>query len=98
MDSTKLHDWLQVIGVFGVIAGIVFLAFELRQNHDMMEAQTRQALAQSAIDLLWSEAENDELANIIRRGDAREELSADEYFRYRNTNVVLHRKVIRVLH
>ncbi len=87
MDSAKLHDWLQIIGVFGVIAGIVFLAYELRQNHDMMKAQTRQALAQSAVNLLWREVENGELANIIIRGNAGEELSEVEFFRYRKANV-----------
>lgn len=69
-----------------MIAGIVFLAYELRQNHDMMKAQTRQALAQSAVELLWREGENGELANIIRSGNAGEELSADEFFRHRRTN------------
>ena len=87
MDSVKLHEWLQVIGVFGVIVGMMFLAFELRQNHNMMKAQTRQTLAQIAIDILWREGESGELANIIRRGNAGEELSADEFFRYRNTNI-----------
>ncbi len=38
-------------------------------------------------DLLWREGESGEMANIIRRGNAGEELSADEFFRYRNTNI-----------
>ncbi len=87
MDSAKLHDWLQILGVFGVIAGLVFLGYEIRQNHELMKAQTRQALAQSAIDLLRGEAENGELASIVRRGNAGEELSDDEFFRYRRANV-----------
>ena len=86
MKSTRLHDWLQIAGVTGVIIGLAFVAYELRQNYELTKAQTRQALAQTAIDLLWREAEDAELTDIIRRGNAGEELSADEFFRYRRTN------------
>ena len=86
MNSKKVHDWLQIAGVLGVVAGLALVAYELRQNHSMMQAQTRQALAQSAIDLLWREGEDQDLANIIVRGNAGEELSADEFFRFRRTN------------
>ncbi len=38
----ELNDWLQVIATVGVIASIVFLGFELRQNSDLMRAQIYQ--------------------------------------------------------
>jgi hypothetical protein len=34
----------------GVIAGILLLAFELRQNNDLMEAEARQSRTAMAVD------------------------------------------------
>ncbi len=31
----------EVLGVVGIIAGILFLGFELRQNNDLLEADVR---------------------------------------------------------
>ena len=42
----ELNDWLQVIATIGVIASIVFLGLELRQNSDLMRAQIYQARAE----------------------------------------------------
>jgi len=44
-----LPNWVwketaEVLGVVGIIAGIVFLGFELRQNNELMEAETRRGL------------------------------------------------------
>ena len=43
MDSAKLNDWLQVIGMFGVLAGLVFVGLELRQSHQIALAAQYQA-------------------------------------------------------
>ena len=42
----ELNDWLQVVATVGVIASIVFLGLELRQNSDLMRAQIYQARAE----------------------------------------------------
>ena len=41
--------WLNIFANLAVVAGIVFLGLELRQNSELMRAQTRNQLAQSAI-------------------------------------------------
>ena len=44
MVAIKSWIWketAEVIGVLGIIAGIVFLGFELRQNNDFLAAQAR---------------------------------------------------------
>ncbi len=43
MDSAKLNDWLQVIGVFGVIASLIFVGLQLRQTHQIALAAQYQA-------------------------------------------------------
>lgn len=45
MDSERLNRWLTLVSNFAVIAGIVFLAIELRQNTQQLD---RAALILSA--------------------------------------------------
>ena len=37
MDTDKLNKWLSVVANFGVVAGIIFLAIEVRQNQSILE-------------------------------------------------------------
>ena len=41
----RLNQWLTLLANIGVIVGIVFLAFEIQQNTEMMKAQTRDSMA-----------------------------------------------------
>jgi hypothetical protein len=48
MDSRKISDWLQVIGVFGVMLSLVFVGIEIRQSREIAIAdvfQQKSALA-----------------------------------------------------
>ena len=47
MDSAKLNDWLQVIGVFGVIAGLVFVGLQLKQTQEIALAAQQHARAET---------------------------------------------------
>jgi hypothetical protein len=39
MRSDKLVNWLQVLGNFGLIAGLVLVAIQIQQNTDITRAQ-----------------------------------------------------------
>ena len=41
MNLDSLNKWLTLTANLGVIAGIIFLAIELRQNNDLMAGQDR---------------------------------------------------------
>ncbi len=41
MDRDKLNKWLTLTANLAVVAGIVFLAFELRQNNELLKAEIR---------------------------------------------------------
>ena len=58
MDAAKLNDWLQVIGLFGVIAGLAFVSLQLRQEQKIAMSTAYQARAETTIDLLLSTSEN----------------------------------------
>lgn len=66
----EIPNWVwketaEVLGVVGIIAGILFLGFELRQNNDLMAAEARRARAQSVEETWTILAENAELSAIF---------------------------------
>ena len=45
MDADGLNKWLTLVANISVVAGIVFLALEVRQNSNALKANTYQAMA-----------------------------------------------------
>ena len=83
MKFDDVNRWMSLLASLGIIAGLVLLAVELQQNQQMMRAQTRNEIALGVIDLMTLPASNPQLANVVRRGDAGEELTPDEQLQYR---------------
>jgi len=48
-NKEELDRWLSLLANVGVIAGIVFLAIEIRQNTEMVESQTRDSITEKQI-------------------------------------------------
>ena len=51
MNSQKLNDWLQIVGLFGVIGSLVFVGLQLRQTQAIALSQTYQNRTASTIDM-----------------------------------------------
>jgi hypothetical protein len=83
MNVDRVNRWLALAANVGVLAGILLLVFELNQNRQMMRAQTRNDLAMGSMQLLTMPSMSLQLAGVIRRGDAAEELNPDEQLQYR---------------
>ena len=81
MDTDRLNRWLALGANIAVLLGIALLVVELRQNQDVMRAQTRNDITQGELTLLLSIAENRELAEIVVRANNGEELSPMEQLR-----------------
>ncbi len=43
MDLAKLNDWLQIVGIFAVVASLVFVGLQLKQAQDIAIAAQYQA-------------------------------------------------------
>jgi len=39
MDSAKLNDWMQVVGIFAVVASLIFVGLQLQQDRELAAAQ-----------------------------------------------------------
>lgn len=44
MDSTKLNDRVQVVGIFALVASLIFVAIEVRQNSIATRSATNAAV------------------------------------------------------
>ena len=80
VDSTKLSDWLQVIGLFGVIIGLAFVGLQMRQDQKIALSNAYQARTETAISFLLANAENSVLLRAQSKSakDGSESLTAEE--------------------
>lgn len=80
MDSAKLNDWLQVIGLFGVIASLIFVGLQMKQDREIALTERFNARSETTIQLYMSMADNPVLRTArekVRNG-ARDQLTEDE--------------------
>ena len=87
MKSFDLGKFVQTLANVGVIAGIVFLGFELRQNNELMEAEARfnrVTVSTEAYNILST---NRELAEIFVKVNNNESLTEVEHYRFENAHM-----------
>ena len=82
VPSRGFGYWLTIFANLAVVGGIIFLGVEIRQNSQLMKAQTRHELSMAIVEQLSGIAENAQLASVIRRGNIGEELTPDEGYQY----------------
>ncbi len=58
MDLSKLRDWMEVIGLFAVVASLVFVGLELKQAREIAIAQTHAARTDTIVQHITAGAEN----------------------------------------
>jgi hypothetical protein len=80
MGAENRGRWVTVVANLGVLAGLLLLVAELRQNRDLMRAQIRHELSTVLVEHQTAIAQDPQLVSAIRRGDAGEELSPDEAY------------------
>jgi len=74
MDSAKLNDWLQVIGLFGVIASLIFVGLQMKQDREIALSETYQNRTATGVEILIgfnANAEFLDLMSMLQQGDAR---------------------------
>ena len=71
----------EVLGVVGIIAGIIFLGYELRQNNELMAAEARATRLSMQTELWRSLSENSEIPGLLIKDRSGELLTVEEEFR-----------------
>jgi len=82
MKRKNLGQAINTAANLGVIAGIVFLAFEIQQNSELMRVQINQARADAAMVSNAQTFESAFIPEILVKIDQQEMLNAEEWIRY----------------
>lgn len=81
MNSDRVSRWLTVGANFGVLAGIIFLAFELQQNTLATKLEAASNFQSNFSELELFISGNPEFAELLRKGREGEELTPTDKLR-----------------
>ena len=84
MKKLDLGRIITILANVGVIAGIVFLAIELRQNNALLRAEARQVIVQNRAGSLERWADDGEMMQLRLKATNGEQLTTDEAWRLGN--------------
>ncbi len=59
MDSSKLNEWMQVVGIFAVVASLVFVGLQMRQSEEIAIAAIYQERSATGIDFFKDLAQSE---------------------------------------
>ena len=82
MKKLDIGELVQTLANVGVLAGIVFLAIEIRQNNELMEAEARFNRLSVSREAYNIQSTNRELAEIIVKANNNESLTEVEHYRF----------------
>lgn len=80
MDTKKIRDWLEIFGIFGVVASLMFVGLEMRQSQKIAVSAIYQARSDSSMRIRMAPLESDALlsASAKRKAGALDELTLEE--------------------
>ncbi len=82
MDTAKLNDWMQVVGLFAVVASLIFVGMQMRQEHEIARVMIYQARASTLAEISMTAASSpDAMAASIKSGfgDPNQEIKFDNW-------------------
>jgi hypothetical protein len=83
MDREGRKDLLEAIGVVAIVASLILVAYELRQNTLMMRAQITQTRADLAVGEQVATYNSDYIPSILVKVESDAKLTDEEMIRYR---------------
>jgi len=52
MNSAKINDWIQVFGIFALVASLIFVGLQMRQDHEIAKVMIYQSRASTTAEIL----------------------------------------------
>lgn len=86
MKRTHWKEAAELIGLFAILASLIFVALQLRQQEELLQLEIRNYIVSSSLELHASLAEN---AEVWAKGNAGEELDPAERVAYQELLVGL---------
>jgi hypothetical protein len=87
MKKIDFGQTVSVLANVGVIAGIVFLAYELRQNNELMSADANMRLLDNRVSYWERLATDNDVAALLLKSANGDTLSPLEEYKLRNLNI-----------
>ena len=81
MNSEKFREWLEIFGIFGIIASLLFVGLEMRQSQKIALSAAYQARSDSSMVIRMAVVESEALQSAngkLRQGKAFDDLSPEE--------------------
>ena len=88
----QLNHWVSVAVNLSVVAGIVFLGIELRQNNALLASEARHHLLENQVEAITQSYDNEHVMGGWLKSEAGQEISAEERFALLRYNYSLLRK------
>ncbi len=87
VNTTKLNDWMQVIGIFAVVASLIFVGLEMQQAQEISMSQTYQSRTAAAAEWNSAFAANPAALSAFRKASEGNdnEITTQEYDALRRT-------------
>jgi hypothetical protein len=67
MESAKLNDWMQVVGIFAVVASLIFVGMEMQQSQKIALSAAYQARSDSSMSLRMAPFESETLQSAMAK-------------------------------
>jgi hypothetical protein len=80
MASEKVNDWVQILGIVGIIGSLVFVGLQLKQSQGIAIASQYQARLDSIIAVKGNLLQSDSLIHVIRKVENGEPLGEMDIF------------------
>lgn len=58
MDSAKINEWMQIVGIFALVASLLFVGLQLKQAQDIALSEVSQSRTDTTVELIVKSAEN----------------------------------------
>jgi hypothetical protein len=78
VTTNKFREWLEIVGLFSVVASLVFVGLQMKQSHEIALSQASQARTAMSVETIISTAENSLFASASAKGQRGEEQSPEE--------------------
>jgi hypothetical protein len=67
INSEKISDWLQIVGLFGVIASLLFVSLQMKQTQEIALSAAYQARSDSSLEIRMAPLESEHLLSALTK-------------------------------
>jgi hypothetical protein len=80
MKVERIRDWLEIVGIFGVVLSLIFVGMEMRQTQNIAIANASQSRTEGNVELLLTIATDPVYRTLAMKVDAgnRDQLTVEE--------------------